>query len=241
MPNLIQLFETQVHLLSASELHVLYTLENMNSDQYHALTLIQLAKLANVSTTTVIRMCHKMNLDGFSELKYSLLSLPSTVQNPMSFFQQIESLKQNQPVYKTIADQLIEANKVLIIGVGLSKPIAEYLSKLLLQSGKDSRYIYDSHILTLLPQSVKKNDLIIYISSSGKTKTIHNVASQLYHKQCHTVGITNQFDQQLQQYCDIYLTTDVPSQQINHFDVTPRSYLMFVVDMIFEHYLHAKE
>lgn len=237
MPKLIDLFNANIDLLSDSERHVLYTLENLSTQQYQQLTLVQLSQLASVSTTTVIRMCHKLSFDGFSELKYRLLSLPSTIHSDTSFFSQIETLKSLQSHYDDIANLIIKASKVMIVGVGLSKPIAEYLSKLLLQTGKDSSYMYDSHILALLPQSVKNDHLIIYISSSGQTKTILDVATQLYHKHCQTVAITNQLSGKLKQYCNLYLSTSVLNQQINHFDVTPRSYLMLVIDLIFQSYL----
>ncbi|XHB96223.1 SIS domain-containing protein [Lactococcus garvieae] len=62
------------------------------------------------------------------------------------------------------------SNNIFIIGLGLTKPIAEYISKRLYQLDRASTYVSESHMLDLLPNLARRGDLIIFISESGETK-----------------------------------------------------------------------
>jgi hypothetical protein len=48
---------------------------------------------------------------------------------------------------------------------------SQVLSKLFMQVNKPTSYVYESHIIDLLPNMVQSNDLIVFISSSGETGT----------------------------------------------------------------------
>ncbi|TLG76686.1 MurR/RpiR family transcriptional regulator [Culicoidibacter larvae] len=155
MSNILQPFIQYLPQLSESEKHVLYYLENLPSESYKSLSLTKLAEATNVSTTTVIRMCQKLNLSGFSELKFHLTHItPAADQQVIteSILDSVHYLTAETAIaqYNQAAKMIQAAKRIFVIGVGLSKVNAEYFSKLLMQVGKESSYIYESHIAGLI-------------------------------------------------------------------------------------------
>ncbi|MGL5042578.1 MAG: MurR/RpiR family transcriptional regulator [Culicoidibacterales bacterium] len=239
MSNIIRYFSFYLAALSASEKHVLYFIDTLPNIQYKQLKLQQLAEDAHVSTTTVIRMCHKLQFTGFSEFKF-FISKTEREDNRQNTIQQCARqvvTTKNIQQYQKAADLILRAKRVVVIGVGLSKIAAEYFSKLLLQSGKESSYVYDSHILTLLPGTLTAEDLVIIISASGKTTTILSVAQQLHYSNIATIALTNVLDTPLQHYTNFSFSTGIPRQLYNGFDISPRSLILTILDIIFDTYL----
>lgn len=241
MSNIIQYFSPYVSTLSESEKHVLYFVDALPNNKYPQIGLVQLAEDANVSTTTVIRMCHKLQFTGFSEFKFFISKKETDDDGENTIKQRIKQVTtaKNIKDYQKAAMVVQRSKRVFVVGVGLSKVAAEYFSKLLLQTSKESSYIYDSHILTLLPGTLTSEDLVVIISASGKTATILAVAQQLHYKNIPTIAITNVLDTELQHYTDFSFSTGIPKQLYNGFDVSPRSLIFIILDIIFDTYIKS--
>ncbi|MED5075832.1 hypothetical protein P9851_00440 [Geobacillus stearothermophilus] len=74
MGKLLDRFSNYIGQLTHAEKHVLYYIDG-HVEQAKQLSLTAMAEKNNVSTTTIIRMCHKLGLEGFSELKYILKTI----------------------------------------------------------------------------------------------------------------------------------------------------------------------
>nr|WP_290447462.1 SIS domain-containing protein [Clostridium gasigenes] len=138
--------------------------------------------------------------------------------------------------------QLINTStKIIIISVGLSKPMGEYFSKLLMQSNKGSFYIYESHIIDLIDKSADKNDLIIFISNSGETETLLKVAEKLSYRNFKTAAIVNSPDSTLSKLVQIPINSYSEKSNLSGYDITPRSTLLLIIDIIFGIYINSKK
>ncbi|KOR94769.1 MurR/RpiR family transcriptional regulator [Geobacillus stearothermophilus] len=243
MGKLLDRFSNYIGQLTHAEKHVLYYIDG-HVEQAKQLSLTAMAKKNNVSTTTIIRMCHKLGLEGFSELKYILKTIDDQAipvgENTIERYkadmnQTLDSLERKHA--EEISQLIFEANRVLIVAVGLSKMIGEYFSKLLIQVNKPSSYVYESHIIDLLPNMVQPKDMVIFISSSGETKTIVQAAEKLRFKNIETVAITNSADSTLAKLVRKHISAYVQRVQFAGYDLSARSTLVVLIDILFEFFM----
>ncbi|MED3665169.1 MurR/RpiR family transcriptional regulator [Geobacillus stearothermophilus] len=243
MGKLLDRFSNYIGQLTHAEKHVLYYIDG-HVEQAKQLSLTAMAEKNNVSTTTIIRMCHKLGLEGFSELKYILKTIDDQAipvgENTIERYkadmnQTLDSLERKH--VEEISQLIFEANRVLIVAVGLSKMIGEYFSKLLIQVNKPSSYVYESHIIDLLPNMVQPKDMVIFISSSGETKTIVQAAEKLRFKNIETVAITNSADSTLAKLVRKHISAYVQRVQFAGYDLSARSTLVILIDILFEFFM----
>lgn len=74
MSKLTNYFTNELSNLTSAEKYIFYFIDS-HVDMAKNLSLTAMANETNVSTTTIIRMCNKLQLSGFSELKYILKHL----------------------------------------------------------------------------------------------------------------------------------------------------------------------
>lgn len=240
-------FSHKLNNLSHAEKHIFYYIDS-NISKSKNLSLTALAEINNVSTTTIIRMCSKLGLSGYSELKHILKDLDKegfTKDREKQISDIIASLNQNISNLNTtnlnkLAKSIKNANKVVIVAVGLSKPIGEYFSKLLMQANKNSFYVYESHMIDLLDQTIQYGDLVIFVSNSGETNTLITSCEKFKYKQFTTAAIINSPNSKLATLVDIPINTCSQQIKISGYDTTPRSTLLVVIDILFETYLNIK-
>ena len=243
MSQVVDHFGNQISNLTHSEKYVLYFIDSQ-LEVAKKMSLTEMAGHVNVSTTTIIRMCQKLKLQGFSELKFLLKSMevdeiPSD-EDVLNRYQKelLNTVKHlHSEDIKQISQLLIKANKIITISVGLSKMMGEYLSKLLIQVNEASLYVYESHMIDLVTSSAGTDDLIIFISSSGKTKTLVDVAEKLKYRHVKTVSITNTANSSLSHLTTHNICSNLRKIEFAGYDITARSALMILIDILFEFYL----
>lgn len=81
MGKVAERFVEDITSLSDSEKYVFYYIDN-HMEQVKNMTLTSLAEILSTSNTTIIRMCHKLGLQGFSELKFILASFSNKKKDP---------------------------------------------------------------------------------------------------------------------------------------------------------------
>ncbi|WP_251548938.1 MurR/RpiR family transcriptional regulator [Neobacillus muris] len=245
MGKIVERFSSYINDLTYSERYVLYYAEE-NLKTAKTLSLTAMAELNNVSTTTIIRMCQKLGLEGFSEFKYILKELETDsgphqdregiVDRYQSSLDKALSLLQTKDL-EDISEQLMQSKRVFIVAVGLSKMMGEYFSKLLMQVNKSTSYVYESHIIDLLPNMVERGDVVVFISSSGETGTVVKAAEKLRFKNIYTLAITNGNDSTLSKLVQKSISADVTRVTYAGYDLTARSTIVALIDILFEFYL----
>lgn len=244
MSTLINYFSDKLNTLTYAEKHVFYFI-NSDLEKAKKLSLTKMAEENNVSTTTIIRMCIKLGLSGYSELKYILkninVNLKPNIDNYIGTIKNSINLSLDKLSIENInklVDTIHNAKKIIIVSVGLSKPMGEYFAKLLMQAKKSSFYIYESHIIDLLDKSTAHDDLIIFISNSGNTSTLTTVAEKLSYRNFKTAAIVNTPDSPLSKFVDIAVNTHSEKSALYGYDITPRSTLLIILDIIFAYYVN---
>lgn len=245
MGKVIATFHNKIAHLSESEQHVLYYVDN-HIDEMEKMTLVKLAEATLVSTTTVVRTCQKIGLDGFSDLKYQVKRLRD--QPPMMYrsflhdylpylTKTINQLDSNQ--LKRMGNIVNQAPSIFIVSVGLTKTVGEYASQRLIQANKPAMHAYESHLIDLLPNLLKPQDVVIFISMSGETQTLIQSVQKLRFTGAQLFAVTNAADSTLSQLVHFNLSTEFPTESRSGYDITPRSPLFILIDILIEEYLCA--
>ncbi|HGM5490263.1 TPA: MurR/RpiR family transcriptional regulator [Serratia fonticola] len=152
-----------------------------------------LAKANNVSTTTILRLCHKLGYQGFSDLKIDLITasgssrpdnvlqedinLDDSIEAVNSKIHQIEKSSIDETHAMMNTQQLAKANtlirnsnKVVIYGAGSSGLVGKELEYQLIKIKKDVSCHLDYSIQFSIVNTLDKHDLLIIISHSGENQ-----------------------------------------------------------------------
>lgn len=137
----------------------------------------KVAKDNYTSTTTVYKLCKKLNFEGYSDMIYHF-----------TYSSQIDDSETNIDIYtntnKQIDNNLEEFNSILnkyknklimFVSTGISQTIANYMNERLSVNGY--RSIANAH-LQLLSKEYKNEVLVFAISRSGETKSIIDILEQ---------------------------------------------------------------
>lgn len=221
-------FSDQLDTLTDAEKHVLYLLDELPLEELQTMKIMEIARIANVSHPSVIRLCKKLGYNGFSEFKIRILDLLTKEEKNLPL---IETKYTHQ--LQTIADMIMQYKKVTIIGVGLSKPLAEYFSKLLVQIGIPSTYIYESHILDIISNTLNpQEDIVIYLSYSGSTQTLLQIAKTIQFHRIPSVALTSILDTPLHKYSDIHCSFSEINHYQKNYDIVSRSAMFAALEDI---------
>ena len=153
-------------------------------------SMAQVALECGVSDTTVLRFCRAAGFKGYMDLKLSIardLSSPTQMVHddiaegdPPSIVARKVFTSHIQALYDTLevldqdalvqaADMIIDAEKIFIIGVGTSAPIANEAYNKLFRLGLNCHIQTDSYLQIMQASLVDDETLVIAISQSGSS------------------------------------------------------------------------
>ena len=244
MGILLNNYQHQMKNLTESELSAFLSLDNQ-PDLLLTMNLTQLANKLCSSNSTLIRLCQKLGFSGFAELKgetkrlveqTKYLSHSTLFDSYRLFFNNVlPNVSRDKLNY--FAKSLHDAKNIFIIGLGLTKPVAEYISKRLYQLDRSSTYISESHMLDLLPNLTHRGDLIIFISESGETESLLNCAKKASRTGATLISVTNSQHNRLNHSMHMSLTSQMPKNHYHNYDITSRVFQMALLDLILDIYL----
>lgn len=164
-----------------------------NKQSLKNMSIQTLAKANDVSTTTILRLCHKLGYQGFSDLKIDLITSSGSskqdnvLQEDINLDDSIETVNgkihliEKSSIDETHAmmnsEQLAKANelirnsnKVVIYGAGSSGLVGKELEYQLIKIKKDVSCHLDYSIQFSIVNTLDKHDLLIIISHSGENQ-----------------------------------------------------------------------
>lgn len=162
-----------------------------NKTLLKSMSIQTLAKANNVSTTTILRLCHKLGYQGFSDLKIDLITSSGNVQHDKVLQEDInlddplESVNHKiQLIEKSSIDEthaivnieqlalaiklIRNSNKIVIYGAGSSGLVGKELEYQLIKIKKDVSCHADYSIQYSIVNTLDEQDLVIIISHSGE-------------------------------------------------------------------------
>ena len=215
--------------LSAKELEVAeYIIAN--SQQLKNISIQALAKLNQVSTSTILRLCNKLGYRKFSDFKIDLISsMPKKISSEVlqddihlndclqvvnqkvqmvekSSIDETYSMLNSDDLDKAI-DLIINGHKIVIYGVGSSGLVGKELEYQLIKIKKDVNCHFDAHISRNIVSSLNPHDLVIIISHSGETPECIELLKLANKQNIPSIAITKMGQSQVSNLANIVLHT----------------------------------
>lgn len=210
-----------------------------NKDKVMYMTIRELADEADVSTTTILRFCKKMNCSGYSEfrIRFKLyleqeekLLLTSGASEIMSFFKSIHNDEFEALITRT-AEKIAEAERIIFVGAGTSGTLGKYGARFFSNVGKFSNYIDDPYYP--ISTDMYKNAIAIILSVSGETPEILKLASQFSLHHCKIISITNSETSSLARMADFNLSYHMPQTLIaSEYNITTQVPVIYMLEAI---------
>lgn len=199
-------------------------LSNTETAVYSSVT--DLAEMADVGETSVIRFCRKLGYRGYQEFKLAvaqdLVSPTENVHGRIEETDDIELISKKITSYnskalvdtQTLLDEsqlqkameaFIKGRKIYFFGVGSSGITANDAKYRFMRLGFDVDYASDSHIIAMNSALVTKEDVVVGISSSGSTKDLVDAIRMAKKNGAYVICLTNHARSPITQYADAIL------------------------------------
>lgn len=229
--------------------HTLATLNELEMQVYHFviknresvmyMTIRELADAAQVSTTTILRFCRKMQCEGYSEfrIRFKLYleqekkqAGQASVSEIVSFFNSI-----NNADFENLIDEavhhIVAAERVIFVGAGTSGTLGKYGARFFSNVGKFSNHIDDPYYP--VNSDMYKDAVAIILSVSGETPEILRLASQFSLHHCQVISITNNDNSSLSRLADFNLSYHMPQLLVSgEYDVTTQVPVIYILETI---------
>lgn len=213
------------------------------------LTIQELAAYWNVSTATITRFCKKNGYSGFMEFR---LALPqekngeaksNSITDAVTAYYE-KNIRHSIELLELAKIQQVSADiknckTVYLWGLGSSGRTASEFEQTLTRMGLSVKSITDPHMLLLTLSQIKKNDLVITISISGRSKELLG-ALELLKKRCTVVVLTSDPNSPVAKASDYFLQVSdikVNNLYVMNFQLS----LIFLLDCITESLLADDE
>ena len=190
------------------------------------MTLAGVANESSVSDATALRFCRSLGYQRWLEFKIDLTrSLPSSSEQILEevsdrdeprtiakkvFQNSIQALTDTLAVLdETAFEQALklisQAEKILIVGVGTSAPMANEMHNRFLRLGLNCHVQTDSYIQIMESALLASKDLVIVISQTGDSNDPIRTASLAKSNGCAILAITGNTRSRLADYADVVL------------------------------------
>ena len=134
----------------------------------------KVAKDNYTSTTTVYKLCKKLNFEGYSDMIYhfSYSNVINNTKDKINIYTNTnKQIDKNLDAFRKLL-QKYKDKLIMFVSTGISQTIANYMNERLSLNGY--RSIANAH-LQLLTEEQKDNVLILAISTSGETKSLIDI------------------------------------------------------------------
>lgn len=224
------------------------------------LTIKQLARQTYTSPATIVRLCHKLGLQGYGDfkIKYSAeLQAEHKIKNRINvnypftreddahqIAYKLASLHQesiedtinliNFKELEKISEVLDQAHRIFIFGAGNSMLAALEFQHKMLRIGKlvEIREIIGEQIF--LAYNCQNDDLAVIISYSGETADLIDLATILKSQKTPILGITSIGDNQLSKFCQYILNTGSREKIFNKIaPFSSKTSITYLLDLLF--------
>lgn len=168
-----------------------------------------IASICSVSQPSVVRLCKKLGCNGIKELKILVDSLKANSENsnpctfddePKEIFKKVfsSSLESIERTFSDItfseiessSEKIINSSTISVFGIGGSAFVARHLSDQLLRLGLKSMCFTDSFSIESSASNYSKDDLVIFISRQGESKSLLEKAKKAKNLGAHILTIT---------------------------------------------------
>lgn len=207
----------------------------------------QIAMECHISRATLLRMCRKIGLPSFSDLKYALKEKQRDMIQKEGDFHEIctqyqlllEELEKTD--FHSLCERIDQAETIYIYGTGNEqKNLAQELKRIFLSVHKCVIDLFDRGEVELLKNTFEEDDLFIIISLSGETKEGIEIIKEI-RNHIHTCSFTRLQNNTISTLCEesLYVSTQKLSMiHMPSYEVVGAFYVL--LDLLFMNYIEYR-
>lgn len=188
---------------------------------------------------TITRLSKKLGYDGFSHLKNSLKEEINAEQHEgeaLHFYIQKTCMLIDEETLEYTAKMFYSAKRVICFGIGDNVSFCGMVVKNLRIAGTNAILPIHRHEIIQEIQSLRKSDVVFFISLSGESTQVLEAAQLAKEKGAGVVSLTHFEKNALQQLADISLFCYAPKSYKNGYNVTMMTPLMLVIETLSAYY-----
>lgn len=216
----------------------------------------QLAGECDTSSTTVVRLCKKLQYKGYKELSAALSTdlvnggharihfedvspdddLETIIANTTDHNQRAisDTVRLLDPeVYARAIDVIVAAPRIDFYGVGASGLVALDAQQKFLRIGKATQASIDSHVQVVTAATLQKGDAAVLFSYSGETTDTLDTLHEIQKTGATTLSVTRYGNSRLSRLTDIQLYIATTEMLVRSAAMSSRMAMMHVVDLLF--------
>lgn len=231
-----------------------------NPNQIISMSITELAQEAETSAAAIIRLCKKLNLKGFPELRIEIArdffskkyphiteskkildydgesSVSDIISNMIDVvgnaIHNIDKLIDRQSVEAAVK-KMKEARSILLAGTGASGIVGRDFHQKLSRLGFLSNYTEDSELQTIAACSMTKDDVVVAISYSGEKRSLIRTVQQAKTNGTSIIAVTRFKPTTLVKLADIVLYIPDLETLYREGALISRICQLVVIDMLF--------
>lgn len=241
--------------LNPNELKILQYIYD-HPHKIEVMTIREFAKEVSYSTSTILRFCRKINLSGYSELKYLIRQNHdlSTVSNQLvpaeselinELAQDVENtllLIRENSLNQVIQEFNSSKSIHLFSGGGLTACVLDYLEKMLFSFGRQKVYRYDASTLAFhITESFNEDDILFVLSASGAYEPTLQMAHLAKMNHATVIAISPYTKNQLATIADINFRFLGSQRKNQNTEYSSRLPMYYIIQAIFTAYLKSEQ
>jgi len=238
-----------LNMLTQGELTVLKYIDS-HTGEVLSMSIQELASQAYTSTATILRLCKKMHLTGFSELKFVLRSQISSKEpseqpqtsarlSADSLYASIENTSRflDTKALERVTGYLLGDSRIHLYAGGLTAMALEYMQRFLLSAGRTCVFYNTAPLAYRASGKMDSSDFLLIASSSGATPSVIRTAQIAKNSGAFIAAITNLGNTPLSKLADVNFYTFIENRDFYGTDIKSRIAVFYIVDLILDCYL----
>lgn len=217
----------------------------------------EISRDCDISHATVTRFARKFGFETLKDFKISLAqdlgaqdsdshtkrtainlkeSCEATAQKLLQLNQTLLSQTAMEIGFESVTKmvkEMVSARHVFFFGIGSSGFLARDAARKIARIGIDARCYTDSHEIMTHSAMITSNDLVIYISNSGKTGELVRSAAICSKRGAMICAITAETTSPLYSFTDITVLHAVHDYDLAHGYADSRLSVFFIIDLIY--------
>ena len=231
-----------------------------NPGEIISLSIIELAERCACSEATIVRFAKHLGFNGYQELKISLAQETNTttvstditsednasdiydkVCNEIYCSLELTKKTQNTESLEAACKAILQAKRIVVLGLGNSASIALDLSHKLLRAGCDACAYSDNHMQMIAVSHLTAEDVIVAISHSGSSKDIVDALKFAKSRDVKTICITNYGKSPIQKFSDTVLYTSSDETKHSILALSSRIAQLAIVNVIYYYIVYHSD
>lgn len=245
----------EYYQLTSSEKKIAdYLMLHQQKSQY--LSISEMAEETGVAEATVSRFCRRLGYQGYNAFKLAVAGskVGWVSSNPLSgevlpedtvpamceklCSNHVEAITQTLALVRpeavtAAADRLLQADKVLCMGLGGSMLLAQEAAHLFSTVLPNFFAVQDSHIQSIRAATLGPGDVVFYFSYSGSTRDMVDVLKIARNRGARSILITRFPNSRGAAYADIVLECGSRENPLQLGSIAARMAQLYLVDVLF--------